>query len=69
MIAKPRDKARHAFLRRVMNPCFSPTSLKALEKTMNLYYEQFILEIRENAKLNGGSVEMNERFHNLSFDA
>ena len=63
-----RDKTRHAFLRRVMNPCFSPAALRELEPTMNIYYQQFLEGLQERANKNGGDVEMTEWFHNLSFD-
>ena len=66
-LAYARDKSRHAFLRRIMNPSFSPNSLKALEPTLNRYYNDFLNGI-EQASLNDGIVEMNEWFHNLSFD-
>lgn len=63
-----RDKSRHAFLRRIMNPSFSTTSLKSLEPTMNKYYNDFMNGIIQRADKMGGIVEMNEWFHNLSFD-
>lgn len=51
-----------------MNPCFSPTALRDLEPTMNVYYQQFLDGLQERASKNGGVVEMTEWFHNLSFD-
>jgi len=51
-----------------MSPSFGPTSLKSLESTMNRYYHDFLNGIEERANRNGGIVEMNEWFHNLSFD-
>lgn len=63
-----RNKARHGFLRRLMSPSFSGVSLRELEVTMNLYFDEFIEGIKERAELNNGSVELNEWFHNLSFD-
>jgi hypothetical protein len=35
---------------------------------MNRYYHDFLNGIEERANKNGGIVEMNEWFHNLSFD-
>jgi cytochrome P450 len=61
------DKARHSFLRRLFNPSFSPSALKALEITMNAYFEEFITGI-ERRSIDDGIVEMNEWFHNLTFD-
>jgi cytochrome P450 len=63
-----RDKPRHAFLRRLISPSFSPTALKMLELTMNTYYEEFISGVGKRAAENNGIVELNEWFHNLSFD-
>ena len=63
-----RNKTRHGFLRRVMNSSFGPTSLKNLEPTMNRYYNEFLEGIGQRASQNDGIVEMNEWFHNLSFD-
>ena len=51
-----------------MSPSFGPMSLKSLEPTMNRYYHDFLNGIEERANRNGGIVEMNEWFHNLSFD-
>jgi hypothetical protein len=51
-----------------MNPSFSPSSLKMLETTMNRYYDDFIEGINKRAAKDGGIVELNEWFHNLSFD-
>lgn len=51
-----------------MSPSFSPTSLRALESTMNRYYQEFLTGIEERAKKQGGIVELNEWFCNLSFD-
>lgn len=61
------DKARHSFLRRLISPAFSPSALKALEITMNTYFEEFITGIDRRA-IDDGIVEMNEWFHNLTFD-
>ena len=61
------DKARHSFLRRLISPSFSPSALKALEGTMNTYFKDFIIGIERRAR-NDGVVEMNEWFHNLTFD-
>jgi cytochrome P450 len=63
-----RNKARHSFLRRLMNPSFSGASLRELEVTMNLYFDEFIIGVRERISKNDGVVELNEWFHNLSFD-
>ena len=63
-----RDKPRHAFLRRLIAPSFGPASLKQLESTMNRYYEEFIRGVGKRAEENDGIVELNEWFHNLSFD-
>lgn len=63
-----RNKSRHGFLRRVMNSSFGPTSLKNLEPTMNRYYNEFLEGIAQRASQNDGIVEINEWFHNLSFD-
>ena len=63
-----RNKTRHGFLRRIISPSFGPTSLKALEPTMNRYYNYFLTGIETRANMMGGIVEMNEWFHNLSFD-
>jgi cytochrome P450 len=62
------NRVRHNLLRRIMNPSFSPTSLKLLEPTMNRYYDEFIKGIEQKAKQSGGIVEMTTWFHNLSFD-
>ena len=51
-----------------MNPSFSQSSLKTLEPTMNRYYGYFLDGISEKASQNNGIVELNEWFHNLSFD-
>lgn len=51
-----------------MNPSFSGSSLRELEVTMNIYFNEFMDGIRERAERNDGLVEMNEWFHNLSFD-
>jgi cytochrome P450 len=51
-----------------MNPSFGPISLKGLEPTMSRYYKEFLDGIEEKAGQNGGVVEMNQWFHNLSFD-
>jgi len=51
-----------------MNPSFGPTSLKGLEPTMNRYYRDFLDGLEEQAAQNDGIVEMNQWFHNLSFD-
>lgn len=59
---------RHSFLRRIINPSFSSSSLKSLEPTINRYYEDLIKGIEKKAKQSGGIVEMNKWFHNLSFD-
>lgn len=61
------DKARHSFLRKLISPAFSPSALKALEITMNTYFEEFITGIDKRAT-DDGIVEMNEWFHNLTFD-
>jgi cytochrome P450 len=63
-----REPVRHGFLRRVMNPSFSPASLKKLEPTLNRYVENFIVGVQRNADATGGIVEMNRWFHNFSFD-
>jgi cytochrome P450 len=63
--AYSRDKTRHSFLRRLMNPAFSP---KNLELSVNRYLDIFIHGIQQRAVHDGGVVEMNEWFHNLSFD-
>jgi hypothetical protein len=62
------NRVRHSFLRRVINPSFSTASLKSMEPTMNLFYDQFIDGINQDASANNGIVEMNKWFHNLSFD-
>ena len=62
------DPVRHAFLRRVMNPSFSPASLKGLEPTVDRYIEQLIKGVGIEAVRNDGIVEMNKWFHNFSFD-
>lgn len=51
-----------------MNPSFGPTSLKGLEHTMNGYYNEFLEGVEQRAAQNDRIVEMNEWFHNLSFD-
>ena len=51
-----------------MNPVFGPNSLKSLESTMDRYYIEFLDGIEKEASQNGGIVEMNRWFHNLSFD-
>jgi hypothetical protein len=35
---------------------------------MNQYYNMFIDGVQQKANQNGGIVELNEWFHNLSFD-
>jgi hypothetical protein len=67
-LTNSRNKPRHAFLRRVMNPSFGPSSLKMFESIMNRYYIKFIEGINKRAARDGGIVEMNEWFHNLAFD-
>ena len=51
-----------------MNTAFSVSSLRELEVTMNIYLNDFIDGVMERAERNDGVVEMNEWFHNLSFD-
>jgi len=51
-----------------MSPSFGPASLKALEPTMNRYYQEFLAGIEERANKQDGIVELNEWFCNLSFD-
>jgi hypothetical protein len=51
-----------------MNPAFSPSSLKNLESSINRYLDIFIHGIEQRAIRDGGVVEMNKWFHNLSFD-
>ena len=51
-----------------MNPAFSSSSLKSLEETINGYLGLFIRGIQDRAEKNNGIVEMNEWFHNLTFD-
>jgi hypothetical protein len=51
-----------------MSPSFSGSSLRELEVTMNVYFGEFLTGVRERAEQNDGHVEMNEWFHNLSFD-
>ena len=51
-----------------MSPSFSGSSLRELEVTMNVYFDEFLTGVRERAEQNDGHVEMNEWFHNLSFD-
>jgi len=36
--------------------------------TMNKYYDEFIRGVGKRAEENDGIVELNEWFHNLSFD-
>lgn len=61
------DKAHHAFLRKVMNPAFSPSSLQSLEPTVQRHLDRFILEIKKDAQLNNGIVDMTAWFANLAF--
>jgi cytochrome P450 len=61
------DKGRHAFLRRIISPSFSPASLKAFETTIHKYLDEFIAGV-QMADENEGGVEMNAWFHNLTFD-
>jgi len=63
-----RDKSRHGFLRRLMNPAFSPSSLRELEIGMRRYFEALVNSVRTGATRNDGIVEMNQLFHNLAFD-
>jgi len=51
-----------------VSPSFGPNSLKAFEPLMNLYFSKFISGLEQRAEENNGIVEMNEWFHNLSFD-
>lgn len=51
-----------------MSPSFGPASLKALEPTMNRYYQEFLTGIEERANKQGHIVDLNEWFCNLSFD-
>lgn len=62
------DKSRHAFLRRVIAPSFSPSSLRALEITMKGYFDDMIQSVAEIADRDGGVVDMNVQFHNLAFE-
>ena len=62
------NKARHSFLRRVMNPSFSQSSLKNIEPTMNRHYNCFLEGISQQASQNDGIVELNAWFHNLTLD-
>jgi len=63
-----RNKTRHGYLRRVINPAFSPASLKQLEETMIKYFDLFISGIAQRAQSNHGLVDLNGWFHNLAFD-
>jgi cytochrome P450 len=68
MVDCARNKARHAFLRRLISPSFSTAALRKFEPTMNEYYELLISTIENRVVENNGIVEMNELFHYLAFD-
>jgi cytochrome P450 len=51
-----------------VNPSFAPSALKAIEPTMNRYYNIFLDGVMQKAKQNAGIVEMSAWFYNLNFD-
>jgi cytochrome P450 len=63
-----RDKIRHGFLRRVMNPAFGPKSLQAMEVTVIPYCHRLLNCIDKQIEENGEIVDMSQWFYNLSFD-
>ena len=62
------DKKRHGFLRRIANPLFSQGFLRELEPAMKRYYRLFVDGIEEDARENGGVVDIKMWIDRLLFD-
>src|SRR5271156_809463 len=62
-----RNKQRHAFMRRVLNPAFSPSFMKSLEPIVQQHLQTFVTCLTDAASKNSGQVNMNELFTHLLF--
>lgn len=63
-----RDKKRHGLFRRIANPLFSQSFLRELEPTMLRYCQLFLNGIRDEAKENGGVINLTKWIDHLAFD-
>lgn len=52
-------------IRKVMNPAFSPNSLKEFEPAVSEYVDQFVGALKILSERDGGLVNMDEWFFNL----